>query len=223
MIVYHGSDHVIEAPAFHGGKRTNDYGYGFYTTENSDLAKEWACSGNISGFVNRYELDLNGLSILNLNSPEFNILNWLAILTHYRSYWQNGSVSEEAKTYLQKHFFISPEDYDIIIGYRADDSYFSFAQDFVAGTISLQKLSEAMRLGKLGEQIVLKSEKAYTQIRFLDAEQLEADIWYNKKIARDRAARREYRNSKSTAGNIDELYMLDIMREGIENGDSRFR
>ena len=97
-----------------------------------------------------------GLSVLNLNSPEYSILNWLAVLTHYRSYWQNGSIAETAKKYLQEHFFIDPEEYDIIIGYRADDSYFTFAQDFVAGAILLQKLSEAMRLGKPGEQMVLK-------------------------------------------------------------------
>ena len=40
MIVYHGSDHVIQVPKYHGSKRTNDYGYGFYTTENIELAKE---------------------------------------------------------------------------------------------------------------------------------------------------------------------------------------
>lgn len=34
------------------------------------------------------------------------------------------------------------------------------------GTISLQKLSNAMRLGKLGEQIVLKSEKAFSKIEY---------------------------------------------------------
>ena len=223
MLIYHGSDHIIKQPVYKGGKSNNDFGYGFHTTQYIMLAKEWACSKNQDGYANIYEADLDNLKILNLNSPECSILNWLTLLTKYRTYWQNGSIAEEAKTYLQEHFFISPEDYDIIIGYRADDSYFSFAQDFVAGTISLQKLLEAMRLGKLGEQIVLKSEKAYTQIRFLDAEQLEADIWYNKKIARDRAARREYRNSKSAASNIGELYMLDIMREGIENGDPRLR
>ena len=124
---------------------------------------------------------------------------------------------------MQEHFFVDPSPYDIIIGYRADDSYFSFAQDFVAGTISLRKLSEAMRLGKLGEQIVLKSEKAYTHIRFLDAEAVAAEKWYDKKTTRDREARREYRRSKGTAEGLDELYMLDIMREGITNGDSRLR
>ena len=40
MIVYHGSDHIIETPLYNGSKRTNDYGYGFYTTENKELAME---------------------------------------------------------------------------------------------------------------------------------------------------------------------------------------
>lgn len=223
MIVFHGSDHIVERPVLNGGKRTNDYGSGFYTTESLELAKEWACSKNTDGFANRYELNLSGLSILNLNTPEYNILNWLALLTRYRSYWQNGSIAEEAKNYLQEHFFIDPDPYDIIIGYRADDSYFTFAQDFVAGTISLRKLSEAMRLGKLGEQIVLKSRKAYEKIQFLDAEPVDAKTYYERKVMRDREARREYRKTKQEVDGISELYMLDIMREGITNGDSRLR
>ena len=221
MLVYHGSDHMIEMPVYHGSKRTNDYGYGFYTTENMELAKEWACADGQDGFVNMYELDLDGLKILRLNSPEYHILNWLAILTKHRSYWQNGSIAEEAKEYLQKHFFIDPSPYDILIGYRADDSYFTFAQDFVAGTISLQKLSEAMHLGKLGEQIVLKSRLAFEHIRFVDAKPAEADIHYGKKCFRDREARLAYRRSRTSSDGINELYMIDIMREGMENGDPR--
>jgi hypothetical protein len=102
MIVYHGSDHIIETPLYNGSKRTNDYGYGFYTTENKELAMEWACSDNCDGFANIYELNTDGLEILNLNDPQYNILNWLAVLTKYRSYWQIGSVAEEAKNYLLK-------------------------------------------------------------------------------------------------------------------------
>lgn len=223
MIVYHGSDHILELPVFHGGKPYNDYGSGFYMTESLELAKEWACAKNTDGFANRYELNLDGLRILNLNSPEYNILNWLAVLTKHRSYWQNGSIAEEAKNFLQANFYVDISSYDIIIGYRADDSYFSFAQDFVAGTISLRKLSEAMHLGKLGEQIVLKSERSYQHIHFLDAEPADAATYYEKKATRDREARREYRKTKQAADGITELYMLDIMREGIQNGDPRLR
>ena len=223
MIVYHGSDHIIETPLYNGSKRTNDYGYGFYTTETKELAMEWACSDNRDGFANIYELNTDGLHILNLNDSQYTILNWLAVLTKYRSYWQSGSVAEEAKNYLQKNFFVDPSGYDIVIGYRADDSYFSFAQDFVSGAISLRKLSEAMRLGKLGEQVVLKSEKSFSQIRFIDAEAAAAEIYFEKKSIRDRDARRAYRLSRKEAENINELYMLDIMREEIRNGDPRLR
>lgn len=38
------------------------------------------------------------------------------------------------------------------------DSYFSFAEDFLNNAISVSKLSKAMKLGNLGEQIVLKSD-----------------------------------------------------------------
>lgn len=223
MIVYHGSDHIIELPVYNGSKRTNDYGCGFYTTKSPELAKEWACSDNRDGFANRYELDLNGLSILNLNVPEYTILNWLAILARYRTYWQNSSIAEEAKNYLHEHFFIDPSGCDIIIGYRADDSYFTFAQDFISGAISLEKLSEAMRLGKLGEQIVLKSRESFTHIQFTGAEPASAAVYYEKKTVRDREARREYRKTKRSPDSIHELFMIDIMREAIQNDDPRLR
>lgn len=223
MIVYHGSNHVIEVPVFNGSKKTNDYGYGFYTTESLELAKEWACADNRDGFANCYEFEPEHLRILNLNAPENSILNWLAILTRYRTYWQNGSIAEQAKDYLQRYFFIDTSEYDVIVGYRANDSYFTFAQDFVAGTISFSKLSEAMRLGKLGEQIVLKSKQAYAHIRFLEAIPADAETYFEKKTARDRDARREYRRTKHAPDGINELFMIDIMREGIRNGDPRLR
>ena len=223
MIVYHGSDHIIQSPVYNGSKRTNDYGYGFYTTESIELAKEWASSDGQDGVVNIYEIDLDSLRVLNLNSPDLNILNWLAILTKYRSYWQRGSVAEEAKAYLQRNFFIETSDYDVIIGYRADDSYFSFAQDFVSGAISLSKLTEAMHLGKLGEQIVFKSKESFSHIRFIEAQPVDGKVYYEKKSIRDREARRAYRNTKLSPDGINELFMLDIMREEIKNGDPRLR
>lgn len=222
-ILYHGSEQIIEKPQFGKGARTNDYGRGFYCTENIELAKEWACSKNTNGFANQYELDMTGMSVLNLTSSEYHILNWLAILADNRTYWERSSISEQAKKYLQENFLIEIGDYDIIIGYRADDSYFSFAQDFVANTISLQQLDKAMHLGKLGEQVVLKSQKAFEQIRFIDSVPADAEEYFAKKMLRDKQARQEYRQSKREQADINDLYMLDIMREGIKNGDTRLQ
>ena len=224
MTLYHGSDHIIEVPQVNGSKKYNDYGSGFYTTESLELAKEWACSRHTDGYANQYEFDPTGLRILNLNDPEYTILNWLALLARYRSYWQKGSISEDAKNYLQENFFVDPEPYDVIKGYRADDSYFTFAQDFVSGVISYEKLSRAMHLGSLGEQIVLKSPKAFSRIHFVEAKPAEEAIYYEKKAVRDRDARREYRRTRSSLEErAGELYILDIIREGIKHGDLRLR
>lgn len=220
-ILYHGSENIIEKPEFGKGARNNDYGKGFYCTENIELAKEWACAKQNNGYANIYEFDLAGLEVLNLNSPEYNIFNWLAILADNRTYWQNGSIAEQAKKYIKDNFLPDISGYDVIIGYRADDSYFSFAQDFVAGVISLQKLSEAMRLGKLGEQIVLKSQKAFEQIKFIGYEDVDAGEYFNKKREREREARQEYRRSKTVTADVNDLFILDIMREEIKNGDAR--
>lgn len=221
MRLYHGSENIIEKPVYGKGARYNDYGKGFYCTENIELAKEWACAKQKNGYANIYDLDLSELKVLNLNSGSYNILNWLAILADNRTYWQNGSIAEPAKNYIKENFLPDISTYDVIIGYRADDSYFSFAQDFVSGVISLQRLAQAMRLGKLGEQIVLKSPKAFAQIQFVGYENADAEEYYIKKNEREREARRQYRRNKKEQADVNELFILDIMREEIKNGDAR--
>lgn len=221
MKLYHGSENIIEKPVYGKGARYNDYGKGFYCTENIELAKEWACAKQKNGYANIYDLDLSELNVLNLNSASYNILNWLAILADNRTYWQNGSIAEPAKNYIKEDFLPDISAYDVIIGYRADDSYFSFAQDFVSGVISLQKLAQAMRLGKLGEQIVLKSQKAFAQIQFAGYENADAEEYYIKKNEREREVRRQYRRNKKEQADVNELFILDIMREEIKNGDAR--
>lgn len=219
--IYHGSENIIYKPEFGKGKTTNDYGRGFYCTESMELAKEWACSNGNDGYANSYELDLDGLKILRLNEPPYHVLNWLAVLAANRTYWERGSISENAKTYLQQNFYVDVSAYDIIIGYRADDSYFTFAKNFVANGISLQQLQVAMRLGKLGEQIVLKSREAFEHIQFSEAINAPAETYYLRKLARDRDARMEYRTSVRNGANANDLFMIDIIREEIRNGDPR--
>lgn len=220
-ILYHGSENIIEQPEYNKGEKTNDYGRGFYCTEQIELAKEWACKKQQNGFVNKYELDMSALNVMNLNDPKYSILNWLALLAAHRTYWQNGSIAAEAKAYIKEYFLMDISDYDIIIGYRADDSYFAFAQDFVSGTISLQKLKEAMHLGRLGEQVVLKSRRAFLAIQYLGNEAVAAEEYYMKKMLREREARREYRRTRNRIADVNELFMIDIMREGMKNGDTR--
>ena len=221
MIIYHGSERIIRNPEYGYGNSSNDYGRGFYCTEDIEIAKEWACKKNTDGFANCYDLDLTGLNVCNLNSDEYTILNWLALLTGNRGYWQRRSIAEDAKNYLQSEFLIDTDVFDIIIGYRADDSYFSFAQDFIMGTISLQKLSRAMKLGKLGEQIVLKSSRAFEQISYRNNETAQASYYYPIKARRDQNAREQYSDLRTNGNRLDDVYILDLMRGRVNIDDLR--
>ena len=77
------------------------------------------------------------------------------------------------------------------------------------GTISLQKLSRAMKLGKLGEQIVLKSSRAFERISYKSSEPAPASHYYPMKVHRDLAAREQYMDLRTNGSRLDDIYILD--------------
>ena len=222
-IIYHGSDHIIEQPKFGYGKPYNDYGIGFYCTENPDMAKEWGVGIDHNGYANQYQINCDGLSILNLHTSEYTLLHWLTILLENREFDTSTPLAAEAKEYLTQNFHLDYENYDIIIGYRADDSYFSFAADFINGAISYRQLSNAMRLGKLGKQFVLKSKRAFEQLHFLGYETADYREWYKKKAFRDKSARRQYFDVERNRRQKGDLYITTILDEEMTADDSRIR
>lgn len=219
-VIYHGSSDIIKIPKYGYGKSYNDYGIGFYCTEHIELAREWACSEKMDGFVNEYSLDLNDLNILNLN--EYTILHWLALLVDNRKFHISSPIMKRSMDYLKEKFLLDISSYDVIIGYRADDSYFAFAKAFLNNTISYKQLSNAMYLGKLGEQVVLKSEKSFNKIKFTNYEHVDNKIYYPKRKRRDELARLAYQKELEKDV-LDGLYMRDIIREEVTSGDERLR
>lgn len=224
MIIYHGSKNIIEVPVFGKGKPYNDYGLGFYCTEYLDLAKEWACDDEGGGFANKYELDITELKVLDLNSNDFCILHWLSILLSNRTFTMDSELAVQAKDYVLKNFPVNTEGYDIIKGYRADDSYFSYARDFLHNAISVKRLSQVMKLGDLGNQIVLKSPKAFESIHFLGCEEAPQKVYLPQRKKRDKLARAAYFNNKQ--GYIistDDVFMIDIIRNEMKSDDIRLQ
>lgn len=220
----HGSDHVIEKPDFHLGKTNNDYGRGFYCTRELPMAMEWACKQNTDGFVNKYSLEQDSLKVLNLLDGNYNILHWMALLLKNRTFRLSNEIAIDARDYIIENFSIDLSDYDVVIGYRADNSYFSFAESFVQNGLPLRTLNQALRLGKLGEQTVLISEKAFDNLKFEEMELADKTIYYPKFISRDSGARETYRNEiRKSRSYKDDIFVLDILREEMKNDDSRIQ
>ena len=223
MTIYHGSQFIIKKPVFGEGKPLNDYGLGFYCTHEIELAKEWACTEENGGYANQYELDASGLRVMRLSGNEYNILNWIAILMNNRSVRISNDVAAQGKRYLLEKFLPDTEKVDVIIGYRADDSYFAFASAFLNNFLSLSQLEKAMYWGKLGDQTMLKSKAAFERVEFIRSEIAQREIYYPKKSARDKAARAAYRKEREAEQVEDSIYLMDILRERWENDDARIR
>ena len=221
ITIYHGSNQIVETPTFGAGRVNNDFGLGFYCTESNDLAKEWAVSSLSDGYSNRYTLDTEYLNILKLNSPEYTILNWMAVLVEHRLFSIKTPVARRARQYLIENFGINVNAYDLIIGYRADDSYFDYAEAFLNNAITVEQLSRAMELGKLGEQIVLKSKFAFSKIKFEGFEPADKDLYYVRRKARNDDANQMYLDILESES--DGLYIQDIIRGGLSNDDPRIR
>ena len=219
MILYHGSDKIIDRPIYGVGRKNNDFGLGFYCTESDALAREWAVNSLRDGFSNRYTLDTEYLNILRLNSPEYTILNWIAILVEHRLFAIKTPGTARAKRYLIENFGVNVNAFDLIIGYRADDSYFDYAESFLNNGISVEQLARAMRLGKLGEQIVLKSQFAFSKLQYEGFEIADRDTYYILRKARNEDANLRY--TQMLEEDDDGLYIRDIMRGGITNNDLR--
>ena len=201
-IIYHGSDHIIEQPEFGYGKPYNDYGIGFYCTENPNMAKEWGVGIDHNGYANQYQINCDGLSILDLHASEYTLLHWLTILLENREFDTSTPLAAEAKEYLIQKFHLNYKSYDIIIGYRADDSYFSFAADFINGAISY---------------------RSFKRLRFLGYETADYREWYKKKAFRDKSARRQYFDVERNRRQKGDLYITTILDEEMTADDPRIR
>lgn len=219
ITIYHGSEKCIEIPIFGEGRKHNDFGLGFYCTQSIELAKEWAVSSLRDGFVNKYSLNTEYLKVLKLNSSEYSVLNWIAILIEHRLFSIKTPIASRARKYLIDNFSINVNAYDVIIGYRADDSYFDYAEAFLNNAISVEQLAMAMQLGNLGEQIVIKSQYAFSCLTYQGFEMAKKEEYYERRKSRNDNANKTHLTILEEEN--DGLYIQDIIKGGIKNDDIR--
>ena len=209
MKFYYGSESLLLKPVFGVGNPTNDYGVGFYLTKDKEAARLWASKSSHTGYLMEYDVDINGLKVLYLNTlTEKDVLSWIAILVEHRFSKELRATYKKRIDWLKERYPIDTSEYDVIVGYRADDSYFDYSIGFMADDLSLESLEEAMHLGKLGMQTVLISERAFSRIRYINHEEVKPSDEYRLFRAKARA---EYRKLR-VADSEDNTFLRDLIR-----------
>ena len=209
MKLYYGADKNIKNPTFGLGNPSNDYGLGFYLTPSKDAAKLWA-SRFENGQVITYSIDIDKLKVLTLNSnTEEDVLKWITLLIQHRFDNLERARYKDIIDWLSSKFTIDLSSYDMVVGYRADDSYFNYSRGFVSGDISLETLTEAMKLGKLGLQYVLISKYAFSLLKYEGCEAIDNNEDYS---AFQKKTLNEYHELKNKEDRFHNTFIGEIMK-----------
>lgn len=154
MILYHGSNVVVDKPALIPQNRYLDFGFGFYTTTNKQQAIGFAdkvTKRRKTGekTVSTYEIDeikaFAECTVLRFDAPDE---AWLDFVSENRA----GS-------------YTGPS-YDFIFGPVADDDVYTTFTLYAAGVLSKEQTLEALKIKKLYNQLVLTTEKAISYLTF---------------------------------------------------------
>ena len=158
MILYHGSNMVVNEPKLVEQNRYLDFGYGFYTTTNKDQAENFAQKVVVrrggKAIVNVYEIDEDAAACLNIkrfNAPDE---EWIDFVSANR----NGDYIGEA--------------YDIIIGAVANDDVYKTLQIYSTGLVTKEQAIEALKIKKLFNQYVFATNEALTYLKFVEAKEV---------------------------------------------------
>lgn len=163
--LYHGSPNAAVKPEYGLGDVRHDFGKGFYLTDSPELAKEWSVYRPKSqdGWVHAFDLELNGLKVLDFRQAD-KVFAWVAELMKHRDADESAAYRRRAPSFIKK-FGIDTESCDVLVGWRADASYFYIVKAFVRGEVDADCLPDLLKLGGFGVQYVVKSQAAYAQLR----------------------------------------------------------
>ena len=164
-----------------------------YLTPDIELAREWAVCNDTEGYLYQIDLDVTDLDILDFD--QYDPKAWLAELMSHRDADSSVRYRRFAPVFVEK-YRIDTSPYDVIKGWRADSSYLLIAKRFVRDELDASLLSpllsDALRLGDLGQQYCIKSEKAFKLIhrKYQPIEKIDQQVYLARYNERDLNSRK---------------------------------
>lgn len=154
MQLFHTGFVRISSPDLKYGRKNADFGQGFYLSDDEEFSKRWARERkDAESIINRYELDLEGLEVKTFSRGD----EWFGYI------FDNRALREDKLC-----------EYDVIIGPIANDTLYDTLGIITSGLLEREQALKLLMLGREYLQIVIKSEKAKRQLRFISAEVLES-------------------------------------------------
>jgi len=161
MILYHGSNVIVEKPILTLQNRALDFGSGFYTTENKVQAisfaeKVYQRRKEREPVVSVYEFDehlaFSKCKLLRFAAPNE---EWLDFVSAHRNRTYKG------------------EAFELIFGPVADDDVFLTFHLYASGALTKEETISRLKVKKLYNQLVFSSERAISFLQYVGTLEME--------------------------------------------------
>ncbi len=154
--LYHVGFQEIREPDVHFGRKNADFGQGFYLTPDGEFAKRWATERTgCSTYLNIYELTTDGLNIVDFNRDGV----W------YDYIFRNRRGQEDSLSGI-----------DVVSGPIANDIIYDVMGILTSGMLDRDLSLRMLQTGPEYRQVVMKTEKAVSNLTWLSSEILEHDV-----------------------------------------------
>ena len=158
ITLYHGSKSGIHGKIAPVSRNRCDFGKGFYMGTDRSQPLTLICNYPKAKLYT-LSVDLSNLNILSVDVD----LDWALLIAYNR-----GKMDSIKNSPIYKHYEDLAKDYDMIIGYIANDRMFVVLDRFFNGEITDLALINSLSALKLGKQYVALTSRACEQIKILD-------------------------------------------------------
>lgn len=154
MILYHGSNVIVDQPKLIRQNRYLDFGFGFYTTTNREQAVNFA-----QKVTDRRKMGEATLNIYSVNEAvafqECKVLQF----DSPDEAWLDFVAANRQGTY-------QGEKYDLIYGAVANDDVYRTIALYMTGVLDKEQTLSSPKIRKLFNQLVFATEKSLQYLKF---------------------------------------------------------
>ncbi|MFR6507916.1 MAG: DUF3990 domain-containing protein [Dorea sp.] len=154
MILYHGSNVIVDQPKLIRQNRYLDFGFGFYTTTNREQAVNFA-----QKVTDRRKMGEATLNIYSVNEAvafqECKVLQF----DSPDEAWLDFVAANRQGTY-------QGEKYDLIYGAVANDDVYRTIALYMTGVLDKEQTLSSLKIRKLFNQLVFATEKSLQYLKF---------------------------------------------------------
>ena len=154
MILYHGSNVIVDQPKLIRQNRYLDFGFGFYTTTNREQAVNFA-----QKVTDRRKMGEATLNIYSVNEAvafqECKVLQF----DSPDEAWLDFVAANRQGTY-------QGEKYDLIYGAVANDDVYRTIALYMTGVLDKEQTLSSLKIRKLFNQLVFATEKSLQYLTF---------------------------------------------------------